>query len=514
MKRIFIIFLLLLGSTALLGQIWTDGIIEYRTDARNMPHKIKPASSSFRNGEIWRPLNSYFYYKPDVLYMESSYRYDTTGILKQEEGDYVGGEFCSVVYNETFIKEGFDFCDTVTWYKKTEDTKIPYSREYYDYHYYDRFPEDSFYMAIYVERWNDVAKKWAPTYKEYTGYFDTTLFIIREFYMADFINGEWIKYNGGRILRKHNEDGLLTSQIIQVIPPEKSEYETLGRKEFVYDEDTIHVETLDYSYFGNDTWILTYKETDIQYAEWYPNCQPSIMQIIVGEFEYLPVFREKRAKISSFTSWWLNDNNEMEIFRKNNHKWDINGTNSHIDSVFLFYNNTWYLSDIYGYMYDEHGNYIQDSQEAFLFLDGILNGGRKYNYNTFYHPTYDYRESYYSWTQTYNNSTQKWDSTFYYLNEYFNWHDVTQPVSIAESAPSASAALFIFPNPVSGVVTIAASSEMQQLSIFDITGRLVASPSPAGERVMFDTGALPQGVYLVRALLRDGGVRTGKVVVR
>ena len=74
--------------------------------------------------------------------------------------------------------------------------------------------------------------------------------------------------------------------------------------------------------------------------------------------------------------------------------------------------------------------------------------------------------------------------------------------------------LTIFPNPVSGAVTIAAASEMQQLSIFDIMGRLVASPSPAGEQVVFDTGTLPQGVYLVRALLRDGGVRTGKVVVR
>jgi hypothetical protein len=77
-----------------------------------------------------------------------------------------------------------------------------------------------------------------------------------------------------------------------------------------------------------------------------------------------------------------------------------------------------------------------------------------------------------------------------------------------------SAALSIFPNPVSGAVTIAASAEMQQLNVYDITGRLVASPSPAGERVVFDTGVLPQGVYLVRALLKDGGVQTGKVVVR
>jgi hypothetical protein len=56
--------------------------------------------------------------------------------------------------------------------------------------------------------------------------------------------------------------------------------------------------------------------------------------------------------------------------------------------------------------------------------------------------------------------------------------------------------------------------EVQHLNIFDITGRLVGSRSPVGNRVDFDTGDLPAGVYLVQALLKDGGQRTGKVVVR
>jgi hypothetical protein len=72
----------------------------------------------------------------------------------------------------------------------------------------------------------------------------------------------------------------------------------------------------------------------------------------------------------------------------------------------------------------------------------------------------------------------------------------------------------IYPNPASCIVNNAAATEIEQLNVFDITGRLVSSQSPASHQVTFDTGVLPKGVYLVRALLRDGGVQTGKVVVR
>jgi len=74
--------------------------------------------------------------------------------------------------------------------------------------------------------------------------------------------------------------------------------------------------------------------------------------------------------------------------------------------------------------------------------------------------------------------------------------------------------MVIFPNPVSGFVTISTTTEMQQLNVYDITGRLVESQYPANSQVVFDTGKLPQGVYLVRALLENGTLRTGKLVVK
>ena len=73
--------------------------------------------------------------------------------------------------------------------------------------------------------------------------------------------------------------------------------------------------------------------------------------------------------------------------------------------------------------------------------------------------------------------------------------------------------LAIFPNPASGVMTISAVSEIEQLQIFDIVGRLIHSQTSTSKEVVFDTGILAKEVYLVRALLRDGAVQTGKVVV-
>jgi hypothetical protein len=95
--------------------------------------------------------------------------------------------------------------------------------------------------------------------------------------------------------------------------------------------------------------------------------------------------------------------------------------------------------------------------------------------------------------------------------EVTKWGD---PFNSVPDLPQSENYLSIFLNPVSDMVTISATAEIQQLSIFDITGRLVNSQSPMDNRVVFDTGVLPSGVYLVRALLKDGGVRTGKMIIK
>ena len=522
MKKIIIILLLLLGSTALFCQIQMNGSIEYKIDKSSIPYKLKHTSALGRNDGVWRPLTADFYLElisPTIPYTENRYSYDSTGVLHKETAHYQGDawDYYVGIFNETFTKEGFDFEDTLTYYNKKGNTVVPLYRIYGDYHFYDRFPEDSLYYVAYSDTWDDVTKEWKPAKKTYQGHFDTTLFVIRELYDADFINGEWVINIGSRVLREYNEDGLATFHILQIYNKETGEYETVRGNETVYNEDNIPVETHNYDYLGNDTWKLTVKSTDMQYVEWYPNGQELIKIDIGNGPEYVGI-ADKRVKDKSFIQWKLNDNDEWVKYATVKKEWDLNGTKSHIDTAYLFYDDIPFLYYMFANLYDERGNYIQRWYEGFnpsdMYGNVELVFGEKYCFHTSYHSLYDYPEIKSEWEWRYDRPAQQWDSTFTQRREYYDWVDVSKPVSITELEPSASAALFIFPNPVSGAVIIAAASEMQQLSIFDITGRLVASPSPAGERVVFDAGALPQGVYLVKALLRDGVVRTGKVVVR
>ena len=511
MKKIIITFLLLLSSTSLFCQAWADGIIKVRMDREDLPYRIAPISSPARNGKIWRPLKGYLYWNPEEPRYEYNFRYDTKGVLQQESMKYCVNPLIRNIglYNQTFTKEGFDFLDTITYYQILPGTDyIPDYRIYYDYHYYDRYPQDSFYYIEYTEGWNNITQEWEMRRKKYESYFDTTLFVIRERYAARYVNGEWVKEGyGTRILREYDEDGLVTSMIIQDWNFQTGEYEIWNKHLFFYDEDNIHIETHVYYPDAND-WKLRQKLTDIEYTEWYPNSQPGMIIEVLNGPEKLGI-ADKRVKEKSYKSWELND--EWKQYWIYKHDWNLNGTKSHIDTAYRFYDDAWHFYRTKANLYNERGDFIQRWVEG-IWSDGTF-WGEKSCFFISYHPEYDECESEYVYDQTYQESTQSWDSVFMWLYEYFDWWDVTQPVSIDESAPSASVALSIFPNPVSGMVIISAESEIEQLHIFDITGRLVASPSSAGERVVFDTGVLPQGVYLVRALLKDGGVRTGKVVV-
>ena len=516
MKKNIIIILLLLGSTAVFCQIGAMGI-EYRIDRQDIPYRKAPVSSSARDGEIWRPLKAYYYVQSEKPVIEYNCQYDIKGVLQQEKRNYINLNpsliSTIIIYNQTFTKEGFDFPDTLTrYYIQQEADYRPNYRIYYDYHYYDRYPQDSFYYVQYWENWNNITQEWEMQSKFYQGYFDTTLFVIREHVYSNYKDGEWIKYNGTRVLREYNEEGLVTANIIQEVNPQTGEYEMWRKLEYLYDADNIHIETHAYAPDADD-WILFAKEIDIEYTEWYPNGQPGIVIAVANGPEYLSL-ADKRVKMKSYTLWSLFDNDEWTQYATYQHDWDLNGTKSHIETIDIYGE---IYGDIYRYwidgeFYDEREDFIQKLAEGIL-PDGTF-WSSKDCFITSYHPEYDVCESYYRYELLCRDTTQGYDSTFMWLYEYFDWWNVTIPVSITESEPSGSAALTIFPNPVSGIVIISAESEIEQLNIFDITGRLVASPLPAGERVVFDAGTLPQGVYLVRALLKDGGVRRGKVVAR
>ena len=518
MKRFTMISLMMLANTALFCQMHATGAIERKIDAQNVPYELKPTSSTSRDGAIWRPFicKHYTMNSSQIPYSEGYQKFDQNGILK-ERGFHLYGDsvyFSKAIYNQTFTKEGFDFRDTLYYYKKEG---IPAYRVYHDIHYYDRMPEDSFYTVQYREGWDDTAKEWVKWNRSYIGYFDTILFVVRETSDADFINGEWVQAYGSRVLREYNEDGLVTSLTIQELDIATGEYAMWGKSDYVYNKDGI--DSIVYNYLPDgDDWKLDSKSTELQYVEWYPNGQEGIIIEILFEPEEIAL-SGKRIKKKSFTKWYLNDNDEWEKYATKKSYWDIDGTKSHIDSAFVFLNNDLpYLYYREAHLYDDRDNYIQRWTEFFsspdIYGNVKLIDGVKKSYRFDYHDLYDEVENEYSWNSVYKVNTQHWDSTFSDRNEYLDWHDVSTPESITEPESSNTAVLSIAPNPVSGTVTISATAEIAQLQIYDIVGRLVSSQSPENRQVVFDTGVLPKGIYLVQARLKDGGVQIGKVVVK
>jgi len=288
---------------------------------------------------------------------------------------------------------------------------------------------------------------------------------------------------------------------------ETKEYEKFRTFVYSLNEDGSVNEKIVYNYFDG-AWLLCAKESDITWAEWHG--YGGFCPIIYIGGEPKPLGKKYNKQLTGTMYYYLSDETWTVPVLYKTH-WDDYG--SHTDSVFRFVDTKFYLQNIEGNIYDQYGNYAEYKFVAWGPPDE--NGNQKIetaysNKVKFFYNEYGcYKEE--DWTVNWDTALNAWDSVMTYKFEVTEWIDPTQ---IVEQDPNGKSLLSIFPNPVSGILTISAPSAMQQLSIYDITGRLVASPSPAGERVVFDTGALPQGVYLVRALLKDGGVRTGKVVVR
>ena len=74
-------------------------------------------------------------------------------------------------------------------------------------------------------------------------------------------------------------------------------------------------------------------------------------------------------------------------------------------------------------------------------------------------------------------------------------------------------ALKLFPNPVSSVLNIETTgkSAHDQLSVMNLSGRVVLTCSTTGTKTQLDISSLPGGVYFVR-LINNKTVETGKFV--
>ncbi|MCX6209593.1 MAG: T9SS type A sorting domain-containing protein, partial [Bacteroidetes bacterium] len=86
-----------------------------------------------------------------------------------------------------------------------------------------------------------------------------------------------------------------------------------------------------------------------------------------------------------------------------------------------------------------------------------------------------------------------------------------KPVIIPKAKPTAMP-LCVFPNPASSNIRIT-GKQIQQVKIVDIWGKIILNNSYNNEAVMnINISKLPQGMYIVQAMQKDGIVLTNKLI--
>ena len=405
------------------------------------------------------------------------------------------------VMNCTPYTKGKDLIDTIYTYKKQTDGSYQFSTRFIgSYHYFDHFEADSFYYETIYQTWNKLKHQWDNFWRQRVGYHDTLVEFLNRFeeYYGQGDTWQTIRYSYDSIT--HNHQGFVDTlyKIRDMGNGDRSPKSKVG---FINDEQGRYTQK-DYFIKNGNNWDKSEVYSNITWAEWHGFTYCSVM--VIGE-EWVSPY--KRSKVNSF---YVDFGPFSDQFYQK--WWDINGTQSNSDTLWRIIEDELYYNVTFDNIYNEYGDYVEWRNTAYSSPDA--NGKQEVNFisSTYHKLTYD---ELYGMTERMSyliqfDKDEGLDTTIF--TGGFKYTEFA-PVSIVEH-PQTKQTLSIFPNPVSGIVTISAIEDIEQLYIFDVTGRLVKSQSPASRQVIFDTGVLPKGVYLVQVRLKDGKVQTGKLIVR
>jgi hypothetical protein len=92
---------------------------------------------------------------------------------------------------------------------------------------------------------------------------------------------------------------------------------------------------------------------------------------------------------------------------------------------------------------------------------------------------------------------------------YANAIQVEYPLQIDDITVSDEFA--VFPNPTSGIFTVAAELPISSLEVFDLTGRVILHQNNLDKKQNIDISVFPAGMYYLK-VTTAGGNRTGKIV--
>jgi hypothetical protein len=465
-------------------------------DLRDKP-TLLPETALFYSGENTTPLTYITCY------------YDENNRLKLElykglKSDWV----TKVVYNRTFVRDDRDMTDTITRYNDSLCTK-PLTRTYYNYHYYDVLPVDSFYMEEIKQQWDAANWKWVNQMKEYIGYHDTLCFDVNRLKQyIPFEDTAWLLVWGYRDSVIYDNQGRVKTSIFLESYSPNEVYNPWMKREFYLDDDGV-IFKYDRYVINEETydWKYTYT-SDILWKEW--NGYGGMVDMIYFVSERKPL--NKRGK----KAYW--DAHIDTIYGPiDKYYWDFDDYGSHIDTGWYSIDGTkenTYLGVMIGHFYDQYGNYTASIGHGW-----DPNGTQRRVTSRAWDFRYaDYGEgriglkSETDWWIEWNPETLKYDSVRSYKIEVIKYVGFT---GIDEHASMVNTPLVVSPNPAQDAATVTASVAIRQLDLYDLTGRRIITQQCRGNTtVNLSLSAVPAGFYLLKATLQNGTVQNGKLVVR
>lgn len=475
-------------------------------------HASHPAEKSRAGATMLLPEEGIYLYGDGSQSLPQRWEYDDNGRLLF----YIKGGY-KACYNRTFLKEGWNIIDTATYYRDTART-IPLRRFSYNYHYYDITPVDSFYVEEIVQDWNETEQRWENHRRYYDSYADTALFNVRRqaHYVASGHDG-WQLYKERVNSFVYDEQGF-----VKEVWDRRTSGDSLRLyiKAVFFNNEAGRPDS-SYLYKRNDGEFALVRKDYFEWEEWY-----GFDSWGAGYLAYSPAYRQrvpignKQNKRSVSEKWYPDRPGELYEIRTS---WDAYG--SFIDSMYISYDSlqTKLLVQIENNIYNEFGDFVEACLDHWL-IDEEGNPVQSGNSHEYYSYTYtDYgadgigRDVIDIYDVKWNTELLQYDSARAYSSKITRYRGgiVVGIDDKEEEKPFYShSGMSLSPNPATDCVIIATAEIIEQIHLYDLSGRLLKEDYPRTQQMELSLGNLSPGVYLLKARLKSGAVKVEKLVVR
>jgi 5-hydroxyisourate hydrolase-like protein (transthyretin family) len=433
------------------------------------------------------------------------YEYFENGLLKKYS--VYSGETGEVEviqqFNNTYRDPLMDIVDTIFFNGRIHPVTGEYHPPYR--YYYNNRQADSSYFEEYYQIWD--GEKWNTEEKTYVHLLDTAS--VSEFQdHVEIFNRYGQLKEGIKTFLTFDDQGNVIEAFIESYDVASGQYQTSYKAVYLYNEEGKCHTCNFYFYTTSGTWGLMSRFTDMEWFEFHGFSNGDML--FYGEPAGLYKFYspKNKNKISNLKYWEL-CGGSMRLSSIDSMEWKLSPFSYHC----FFY--TAYNMCLMGHNYYEYNEHYHFTSHGLFSYDAIDCDTIPYLYvQDDFTNKYDDRGRRYeyihynSWFPPYDTITH---SAFTYTVDSFTY--VLRPVDIPE-LPADKHTLLIVPNPSDETVRITATDDIATVSIYASDGRLAYSRDGAGKEMRINVQGLASGVYVVQARLKNGGMQTGKVVVR